>query len=405
MRIKEIEARLAAIRQEIEQRGESMTADEITALENETNNLTEERKNLLAAAERRSGILNTIAAGGGVVVRSFPAAAPSGDPAAPGGAEERSNPAASAEYRSAWLKNIAVRSGVSLLGDMTAEERAAFTATTANSGAVVPTATLNMIIDLVESMSPMLEDAERTGMTSGFGVPRRKAIKQGDAKGVAEGTANDDEENEFDLLSLEGIEIKKHAVLSRKMKFKSIDAFETWLVNELAERIAVAKNTVIKNRLDGTAPSGGSIISGSGIAAGNILTNQSYTDATIRGIFAKLKGRGERVIYANASTIWNHLAGIEDGEHRKLFVPNSMVDPVVAGRIYGATVKLDDALADHVVYFGTKGQVLANDYDELEIFSAIEPKTANEVKTAYSLFDAGLKNPESFVKATFKVTA
>ena len=308
------------------------------------------------------------------------------------------------EYRSAWLKNIAVRSGISLLGDMSAEERAAFTATTANSAAVVPPATLNMIIDLVESMSPMLEDAEHSGMTSGFGVPRRKSIKAGDAKGVAEGTANDDEENEFDLLSLEGIEIKKHAVLSRKMKFKSIDAFEAWLVNELAERIAVAKNRVIRNRLDGVAPDGGSAIAGAGIATANILTGQKYTDAAIRGMFALLKGKGERVIYANNKTIWNNLAGIEDGNKNKLFVPNSMVDPITAGRIYGASVKVDNEIADNVIYLGTKGQVIANDYDELEIFSAIEPKTANEVKTAYSLFDAGLKNPESFVKATF-VTA
>ena len=238
-------------------------------------------------------------------------------------------------------------------------------------------------------------------MTSGFGVPRRKSIKAGDAKGVAEGTANDDEENEFDLLSLEGIEIKKHAVLSRKMKFKSIDAFEAWLVNELAERIAVAKNRVIRNRLDGVAPDGGSAIAGAGIATANILTGQKYTDAAIRGMFALLKGKGERVIYANNKTIWNNLAGIEDGNKNKLFVPNSMVDPITAGRIYGASVKVDNEIADNVIYLGTKGQVIANDYDELEIFSAIEPKTANEVKTAYSLFDAGLKNPESFVKATF----
>ena len=36
MRIKEIEARLAAIKQEIEQRGDAMTAAEIDALEQET---------------------------------------------------------------------------------------------------------------------------------------------------------------------------------------------------------------------------------------------------------------------------------------------------------------------------------------------------------------------------------
>ena len=81
---------------------------------------------------------------------------------------------------------------------------------------------------------------------------------------------------------------------------------------------------------------------------------------------------------------------IEDGNKNKLFVPNSMVDPITAGRIYGASVKVDNEIADNVIYLGTKGQVIANDYDELEIFSAIEPKTANEVKTAYSLFDACL---------------
>lgn len=39
MRIKEIEARLAAIKQEIEQRGDAMTAAEIDALEQETTQL------------------------------------------------------------------------------------------------------------------------------------------------------------------------------------------------------------------------------------------------------------------------------------------------------------------------------------------------------------------------------
>lgn len=57
MRIKEIEARLAAIKQEIEQRGDAMTAAEIDALEQETTQLTEERAGLIAAAEKRNGIL------------------------------------------------------------------------------------------------------------------------------------------------------------------------------------------------------------------------------------------------------------------------------------------------------------------------------------------------------------
>ena len=61
MRIKEIEARLAAIKQEIETRGAEMTAAEIDALEQETTQLTEERAGLIAAAEKRNGILDNIA--------------------------------------------------------------------------------------------------------------------------------------------------------------------------------------------------------------------------------------------------------------------------------------------------------------------------------------------------------
>ena len=54
MRIKEIESRLAAIKQEIESRGIEMTAAEINALEKETKDLTKERAEIIAAAEKRS---------------------------------------------------------------------------------------------------------------------------------------------------------------------------------------------------------------------------------------------------------------------------------------------------------------------------------------------------------------
>lgn len=320
-----------------------------------------------------------------------------------GAAAETEDPAASPVYRRAWLKNLAVRSGIPIFGDMTQEERAAFTATTANTGAVVPTTMMNRIAELVESMSPMYDDATKSNMSQGFGVPRHKAITKGDAKGVAEGAANDDEQDEFDLLSLSGVEIKKHIVLSRAMKFRSIDAFENWVVQHLSERIAVGREKLILSRLDGSAPSGGSIVANAGIAAGNVLTEQTYADSTIRSIFAKLKGRGVRVVYANSATIWNHLAAIVDADNKKIFVPNSMEDPITQGRIYGAVIKEDNNLADNVVYFGVRGKLLVNDFDDLEIFSAIEPKTANDIKTAYALTDAGLENPESFVKATFTV--
>ncbi len=367
---------------------------DLDALEEEVRAINEELERRRSDEQRRAELRSAVSGGGVNVdtVHTFPAQGRQAEPQ-------------DAVYRRAWLKNLAVRQGTPLFGELTTEERAAFVATTGNTGAVVPPAVLNRITELVESMSPMYDDAAKTNMLQGFSVPRHKATAQGDAAGVAEGAANVDEKDTFDLLTLDGIEIKKHVVLSRKMKFKSIEAFESWLVQHIAQRIAVAKEKVILARLDGKAPDGGSVIANSGIAAANILTGQAYTDAAIRAIFGKLKGQGARVVYANSATIWNHLAGIEDGMKQKLFVPNSMGDPIVQGRIYGATIKVDNNLDDNVVYFGTVGQVLANDYEDLFVFSAVEPKTANDIKTGYSLFDAGLENPESFVKATFQVSA
>ena len=50
-RLQEIEARLAAIANEIEQRGAELTAEQLTAFETEVNNLKTERAGLMAAAE------------------------------------------------------------------------------------------------------------------------------------------------------------------------------------------------------------------------------------------------------------------------------------------------------------------------------------------------------------------
>ena len=97
MRIKEIEARLAAIKKEIEERGDAMKAEEIDALEKETKELNEERAGLIAAAEKRNGILDNIAKGAGIVSRTFEQKQDNADP---------DDPFGTPEYRFAWLKNL-----------------------------------------------------------------------------------------------------------------------------------------------------------------------------------------------------------------------------------------------------------------------------------------------------------
>ncbi|MEE1171655.1 MAG: phage major capsid protein [Ruminococcus sp.] len=381
MTVEELEARRVQIGEEVEKDG----AD-LDALEAEIKGIKAELEARKEAAAQKAEIRNAVASGDGKVVAEIPTQEKRT-------MEEIKYNAQSPEYRTAWLKNIAQRDGQMIFGDLTETEQRAFTFTTANTGAVVPTETMNRIVELVESMAPMYDDATKTGMVKGFGVPRHKTIAAGDAAATNEGVANADEEDTFDLLALDGVEIKKHVEITRKMQWQSIDAFEAWLTDHIAKRIAVAKEAQIRARLDAVA---------TGIAAANVLTAQTYTEGTIRAILAKIKQSGTKVWYANTNTIWNGLAGIQDGNDRPLFVPSTLdSDPTIQGRIYGGSVKVDENLADNVVYVGVPASILANDFEALFMNNAIDPKTFKTIIAGYSLFDAGLENPLAFVKATF----
>lgn len=363
---------------------ESRSAEELERLAEERQLIDEVLNERRAEAAREQLRRDSVANGqiGGNIMSTMPETQ-----------EKRTYDASSPEYRSAWLKDIAVRNGVHLFGEMNAEEREAWTHTTANTGAVVPTAVMNRIVELVESNYPMYNDAAKDSMISGFGIPRHKTIAQGDAAVTNEGAANDDEKDTFDLLPLAGVEIKKHIVISRKMKWQSIQAFEDWMVKHIAERIGVAKEGRILSRLDDATY---------GIAAANKATGVEANDANIRAKLALVRGAGAKVLYANAYTIWNILAGINDGAGNKAFIPSPQADPVTKGVVYGYTVKEDNNLSDKVIYAGAPGLILANNFEELFINHAMDPKTFEDIVAGYSLFDAGLENPLGFVKVTFQ---
>ena len=312
---------------------------------------------------------------------------------------------ASAEYRSAWLRSIAVDAdGKHIFGEMNDAEKRAFTFMTTNTTAVVPVETQNRIVDRLRHEAPMLDDATISAITNGFAIPVRTAIAAGDAAVVGQAAANDDEQDTFVLITMTGVDIKKHAVMTRRMQFQSIDAFEDWLVEDISKRITVAKERVIIARLDGTAPATGESVNANvKIDAGNIMSGNTvtYSDAVIRSIMAKIDEPGQVVVYANRYTIFNGLAGIEDGAGHKAFIMTPQDDPTIKGVIYGAVVKEDVNLDNNVAYFGVRGAVKANNFAPLEVTPAIEPKTANRIFTGSEIFDAGLENPKAFVKATF----
>ena len=361
---------------------ENRSADELEQLAEERTAIDEELAERRSAAAREQLRRDAVAGNVGLNVLARQPAA-----------EQRELGADSPEYRNAWLKKMAVRDGVPLFGELSETESRAYTHTTANTGAVVPTAVMNRIVELVESQYPMYNDAEKSSMTSGFQIPRHTAISAGDAAATNEAAANSDEQDAFDYLPISGVEIKKHIVISRKMKWQSISAFEDWIVKHIAERIGVAKEARILSQLNDATY---------GIAAANIATGVEATDANIRAKLGLVRGTGAKVLYANAYTIWNIIAGINDGAGNKAFIPSPQADPVTKGVVYGYTVKEDNNLSNKVIYAGAPSKILANNFEELFINRAMDPKTFEDIIAGYSLFDAGLENPLSFVKVTFQ---
>lgn len=190
MRIKEIEARLAAIKKEIEERGDAMKAEEIDALEKETEELTEERAGLIAAAEKRNGILDNIAKGAGIVSRTFEQKQDNADP---------DDPFGTPEYRSAWLKNLRRL-------PLTDAEKRAYANASGTGAEVVPTQTANEIISKVKKLAPMLNEVTLLHV-------------KGAVKFAVEGTNNDAAIH------------KENAAIIQRIKARNLYAFEFRLNN------------------------------------------------------------------------------------------------------------------------------------------------------------------------------
>ena len=318
---------------------------------------------------------------------------------------------AAAETRG-YLKRLASSMGVQLTegNDLTDAERAAvtamrertaFTVTTSNTDDVVPVELKNEIIALIDNGTALFGDVTRDTIPNQYELIRHKSIKKGDAAKTDEGVApTDDEQNEFERITLTGQEIKKRVTLSRKMMIQSIDSFRTYITREVSARCGVAANGIIlANLVDATL----------GMAAANKINcakSGTLTKADFLKAFGLLKTYDNAapkgtIVYANQQTIWNQIAAVEDAQKRSYFVNEKDEDPTVEGRIFGSKVKRESGLADGVILIGYPDLFRGNLFDGVHV-KAIELTDGswNTAIDGYMLYDGGLAVPEAFTQLT-----
>lgn len=367
-RIEEIEVRMAAIADELENDGV-----DIDALETEVRSLKAEKAQIMEAAEKRNKLKAEVAGGeSGSVVKRF-ASDKMGD---------RVYGADSKEYRNAFLKD--------LLGqEMTKEERAAFVHTTANTTAVLPTTMLNTIWDLVSQRHAIMGDVTiyRTGTI--LEVVKHTAIAQGAAKTVAENAANDDEQNTFVKVTLSGKDFSKHVDISYAMERMSIDALEQYLVDEISSNLgdALADDVIAQIGTDMTA--GNKV---------NSAANDALTFKELAALFGKLKRVGAVSVYATRATIYNFLVGMVDTTGRPIFQPSAQAGQ--EGVILGAQIKVEDSVADNVILIGDARRVVYNMVQDIMIESDKDIKKHVTTYSGYARGSGALIDPDSFAQLT-----
>lgn len=368
-RLKEIELRLNAIKAELE----NENAD-IVALQKETDELIAERTALLEKAEQRKALLDKVAQNhsSGTMVRTFET-------------PEKEN--AEEVYKRSYLKD--------LLGEeLTAEERAAYTHTTENTGQVIPRELQNKIYSQMEEQHPLLKDVQvlRTGAV--ISIVKHISIEQGDAKKVNEGEANDDEKNVFVNVELTGKDFSKHVEFSYRLGKMAIPAFEAYLVKEIADRIgsAMAKDIVAQIKTD--------------LNEKNKFTAAKPTQLELKDVLkalSLLKKTGKVNVYCNNASLYGAIASLEGVEGRLSFIPN--YQEAIAGQLMGKSLKEEDALANGEILFLDPNQFIYNVVQDIMIERDKDIKKHKHIISGIAIASGTLTNDKAGALITVTISA
>lgn len=238
MRLKEIEARLAEIKGEIETRGAGLNAEQLKALEDEVKALQEERAALIEAQEKRTALLESLANNGvaaddngtltaSKVVRTF-------NNTDDGNVDTRGadDMYSTMEYRKAFMAYVTRGT------ELPAEYRADATSKTTDIGVAIPTPVVNKIIDKLEKTGTILARVTRTAYKGGVAIP--VSTVKPVATWTAEGSGSDKQGKTLGKITFAYHKLRCAVAISFEVDTMAIPAFESLIINNIVEAMTKA---------------------------------------------------------------------------------------------------------------------------------------------------------------------
>jgi HK97 family phage major capsid protein len=365
MTLAEINTRLIELRSQVE-----LEYSDLDSIQTEINNLLEEKRSLTDKAEKRQALIQKALVEETPPIESFE--------------ERKEDNKMDVNYRSAFLRKLQGH-------ELTVEERALITAS-----AVIPTETLNKIVEKLEQNSVLLPHITVLNIPGNVSIPVENA--KNDAAWVAMGTASSDAADSFSAVTLAAHKLIKTIEIGADVEAMSIDAFETFIVDALSKKLGRAIENAILNGSGSGQPTGL-------LLAGQVTQIADYTKAKM--VYADLLKivatlptpyhRGAKWVVDRA-LFFNEILGIVDGEGRPVVLFN-----VEAGSQYtllGYPVIINDFCGTDKGLFGNFEYFAVNFAKQIEVSKdgSVGFRTGSQVYRGMALVDGKPLVAEAFVK-------
>lgn len=349
--LEEIETRLSEIRAALNDPNANLDA-----LEQEMNTLIDERSALIQRGERRRAMLDSIASATNVQTA----------PVIPTAEHENRNAVdvfSRPEYRTAFLHSLMghtlTDAETRAMNEANAILETRLTTGSGSAAAAVPTSTANEIVRQLAQTAPIIDDITLFNIPGNMTIAVESATTTtGALHTEASSTAISDASDVLTAVSLGGYEIVKILSISAAVRAMSIDAFESWLVDNLTDGVAYQVENLIFNGTGSSQPQGFEYA-----ATWTANTNgvqwaaTTPTYAEICKLVSLLPGVYDRraKFYMNKKTLWAKIMPIRDDSKAPIVKSDG-------GQYYimGYPVALSDKVSDNVMYLADAKMYYAN---------------------------------------------
>lgn len=302
--------------------------------------------------------------------------------------EEKNYTPESEEYRTAFLKNLQGKK----LND---EEKRALTTATDSVGSVIPTITMNRIIEKIEQAGVIYPHVSTLAIPSKVKMPIEGETAE--FSWVDEGAESTDSKDTMSELELGSMELIKTLDITAHVEAMSIDAFESFIVALLARKARKAIDYAIVNG-DGKKQALG--ILKSVTASETVGTAWTYDD--IIDLKRGLKsGYYQNAKFIMSSTTLGMVEKIKDDNGRPIFKEESDKNvPLLSNK----PVLVYDNIPDGTILFGDLEYYFFNFVKAFEIAkdTSVGFKSGKTCYRAMALCDGKLALAETFNAKTKK---